>query len=234
MQVRPIGTPRVHKLADEIVELTLLEVNDLVEILTERLNLPAPTGLPMGGMMGNMMPGVGGMPPSPNVDGAAPAEVKEEKTEFDLKLESFDKASKIKVIKEIRAVTELGLKEAKELVCRPSFFRGGTRAEAKNSRVVFCVLLGPDWCEFLTYPYPPLPLCPARQQGTHCDFTNLKPYLVDAGGGRADRDQEDGGQGGRGGHHRKARGRGCCGGDGVETATRGEDVRSAYVLECSA
>lgn len=114
--VRPIGTPRVHKLADEIVELTLLEVNDLVEILTERLNLPAPTGLPMGGMMGNMMPGVGGMPPSPNVDGAAPAEVKEEKTEFDLKLESFDKASKIKVIKEIRAVTELGLKEAKELV----------------------------------------------------------------------------------------------------------------------
>lgn len=116
-QVRPIGTPRVHKLADEIVELTLLEVNDLVEILTERLNLPAPTGLPMGGMIGNMQPGVGGMPPSPNVPGAAPAEAPvEEKTEFDLKLESFDKAAKIKVIKEIRVVTELGLKEAKELV----------------------------------------------------------------------------------------------------------------------
>ena len=115
--MRPIGTPRVHKLADEIVELTLLEVNDLVEILTERLNLPAPTGLPMGGMIGNMQPGVGGMPPSPNVPGAAPAEAPtEEKTEFDLKLESFDKAAKIKVIKEIRVVTELGLKEAKELV----------------------------------------------------------------------------------------------------------------------
>ena len=42
---------------------------------------------------------------------AAPA-----KTEFTVKLESFDAAQKIKVIKEVRAITELGLKEAKELV----------------------------------------------------------------------------------------------------------------------
>lgn len=129
--MRSIGTPRVHKLADEIVELTLLEVNDLVEILTERLNLPAPTGLPMGGMIGNMQPGVGGMPPSPNMPGAAPAEAPaEEKTEFDLKLESYDKAAKIKVIKEIRAVTELGLKEAKELVCATPLTDGPSLEQA--------------------------------------------------------------------------------------------------------
>ena len=49
---------------------------------------------------------------------AAPAseEPKEEKTAFDVKLASFDAKSKIKVIKEVRAITGLGLKEAKELV----------------------------------------------------------------------------------------------------------------------
>lgn len=114
-QVREKGSEKVRELAGEIVNLTLLEVNDLVEILQEKLNLPPATGMPMGGMM----MGMGGMPPGPNVaaaDGAAPAEAKEEKSEFDLKMESFDKASKIKVIKEIRAVTNLGLKEAKDLV----------------------------------------------------------------------------------------------------------------------
>lgn len=52
--------------------------------------------------------------------GAAPAaaaeEPKEEKTQFDVKLASFDAKSKIKIIKEVRAITGLGLKEAKELV----------------------------------------------------------------------------------------------------------------------
>ena len=40
----------------------------------------------------------------------------EEKTEFDVKLAGFDAAAKIKVIKEVRSITALGLKEAKELV----------------------------------------------------------------------------------------------------------------------
>jgi large subunit ribosomal protein L7/L12 len=48
---------------------------------------------------------------------AAPAAApKEEKTHFDIKLKAFDQKNKIKVIKEVRAVTNLGLKEAKELV----------------------------------------------------------------------------------------------------------------------
>ena len=50
-------------------------------------------------------------------DASASAETKTaEKTAFDVKLEKFDSTSKIKVIKEIRAFTELGLKEAKDLV----------------------------------------------------------------------------------------------------------------------
>eukprot|EP00578_Thalassiosira_sp_NH16_P006109 CAMPEP_0181117486 /NCGR_PEP_ID=MMETSP1071-20121207/22550_1 /TAXON_ID=35127 /ORGANISM="Thalassiosira sp., Strain NH16" /LENGTH=107 /DNA_ID=CAMNT_0023201881 /DNA_START=304 /DNA_END=627 /DNA_ORIENTATION=+ len=48
--------------------------------------------------------------------GGAEAAVVEEKTIFDLKLTGFDAKSKIKVIKEVRAITSLGLKEAKELV----------------------------------------------------------------------------------------------------------------------
>ena len=48
--------------------------------------------------------------------GAAPVEEKEEKTAFDLKLTGFDAKAKIKVIKEIRSITGLGLKEAKDLV----------------------------------------------------------------------------------------------------------------------
>lgn len=49
-------------------------------------------------------------------DGAAEAKQEEKKSTVDLKLAAFDAKAKIKVIKEIRAITGLGLKEAKELV----------------------------------------------------------------------------------------------------------------------
>eukprot|EP00210_Caulerpa_lentillifera_P002588 g2482.t1 len=104
---------RVQKIADEILDLNLLEISDLSNILKEKLGLDQ---LPMSGV--GMMP-MGTAVAAPTADaggGAAPAEAVEEKTAFDVKLEAFDKASKIKVIKEIRAVTELGLKEAKEMV----------------------------------------------------------------------------------------------------------------------
>lgn len=55
-----------------------------------------------------MMGGPGG------AEESAPEE--EEKTSFDVKLEKFESGSKLKVIKEVRAITGLGLKEAKELV----------------------------------------------------------------------------------------------------------------------
>jgi large subunit ribosomal protein L7/L12 len=60
-----------------------------------------------------------GMMPMGGASASAPAVAEEaqvEKTSFDVKLEGFDAAAKIKVIKEVRTFTALGLKEAKELV----------------------------------------------------------------------------------------------------------------------
>lgn len=65
---------------------------------------------------------------------AAMAEEKAEKTAFDVKLEGFDAAAKIKVIKEVRSFTDLGLKEAKELVEKaPTLLKKGvTKEEAEG------------------------------------------------------------------------------------------------------
>ena len=85
-----------------IENLTLLEVKELVDELKDRLGVE---DMPMGGGM-MMMPGA--------VGGGA-EEAAEEKTEFDVVLKNAG-ASKINVIKEVRGITGLGLKEAKDLV----------------------------------------------------------------------------------------------------------------------
>lgn len=90
-------------LIDAICNLTLLEAADIVKQLEEKLGVSA--AAPMGGMM--MMPQGGG--------GGAAAAPAEEKTEFNVELTSVG-PNKIQVIKEVRAVTNLGLKEAKDLV----------------------------------------------------------------------------------------------------------------------
>ena len=95
-------------MVEEIANMSLLDVSDLTTLLQKRLNInPA-----------MMAPISGGAAPAGIVAAAPAAEAPkvEVKTEFDVKLTAFDPASKIKVIKEVRAVTELGLKEAKELV----------------------------------------------------------------------------------------------------------------------
>jgi large subunit ribosomal protein L7/L12 len=82
--------------------MSVLDLSALVKDLQEEFGVSAQ---PM--MMGGMMPGGGG--------GAAPAEAPEEQTSFDVILQSAgDK--KINVIKAVREVTTLGLKEAKDLV----------------------------------------------------------------------------------------------------------------------
>ncbi len=96
----------LEKIAEDLSSLTVLEAAELSRMLEEKWGVQASAG---GGMM--MMPGA--------VPGAAPAEgddaAAEEQTEFDVVLTSFgDK--KINVIKEVRAITGLGLKEAKDLV----------------------------------------------------------------------------------------------------------------------
>ncbi|GAX77306.1 hypothetical protein CEUSTIGMA_g4752.t1 [Chlamydomonas eustigma] len=62
-----------------------------------------------------MSPGTTSASSAPPTETAPPVE-KKEKTEFEVKLESFTPEGKIKVIKEVRSITNLGLKEAKELV----------------------------------------------------------------------------------------------------------------------
>lgn len=93
---------------DEILEklksLTLLEASELVKQIETAFGVSA--AAPVGGMM--MMPGVGG--------GAAPAEEVEEQTEFNVILEEVPADKKIAILKEVRAITGLGLKEAKDLV----------------------------------------------------------------------------------------------------------------------
>ena len=79
-------------------ELSVLELNDLVKAVEEKYGVSAAAGVVMAG------PAAGGG-----------GEAAEEKTEFDVELTDIGK-EKIKVIKVVREVTGLGLKEAKELV----------------------------------------------------------------------------------------------------------------------
>ena len=116
----PEVSPRVIRLADDICSLTLLEVHDMTTILTKRLGL---SGSPMPMMAAGAAPAAG-------AGAAAPAAAEEEQTEFAVKLEGFDSAQKIKVIKEVRAATELGLKEAKDLVeGAPAVLKKGLKKE---------------------------------------------------------------------------------------------------------
>jgi large subunit ribosomal protein L7/L12 len=88
----------INSLVDQLSELTVLEAADLAKALEERWGVSAAAAVaaPAGG-------------------GAAAAPAEEEKTEFDVILVN-DGGKKINVIKEVRAITQLGLGEAKALV----------------------------------------------------------------------------------------------------------------------
>ena len=93
-----MATEKTTKILDEIKELTILELADLVKALEEEFGVSAaPVAVAAA-------PGA-----------AAPGAAAEEKTEFDVELTSFG-AKKLDVIKVVREVTGLGLKEAKEMV----------------------------------------------------------------------------------------------------------------------
>ena len=93
---------KIEKIIEELKTLTLLEASELVKQIEETFGVDASTG--GGGMM--MM---GAIP------GAGEAAV-EEKTEFDVILEDVPADKKIAILKVVRTVTGLGLKEAKDLV----------------------------------------------------------------------------------------------------------------------
>ena len=90
----------INAIAEQIQGLTLLEASQLVKLLEEKLGVSAAAAAPM------MVAGGGA---------AAAAPVVEEKTEFTVVLTAAG-ANKINVIKAVREVTSLGLKEAKDLV----------------------------------------------------------------------------------------------------------------------
>ncbi len=92
-----MASEKTTQILDEIKALTILELNDLVKAIEEEFGVSAaPVAVAVAG-------------------GAAPAAAAEEKTEFDVVMTSFG-AKKLDVIKVIREITGLGLKEAKEMV----------------------------------------------------------------------------------------------------------------------
>jgi large subunit ribosomal protein L7/L12 len=90
---------KLEKIAEAIQGLTLLEASDLVKLLEEKLGVSAAAPVAVAA--------------APTAAAAAPEE--EEKTEFDVILKEIG-PKKIQVIKVVRQITSLGLKEAKELV----------------------------------------------------------------------------------------------------------------------
>jgi len=89
-----------EQVLDAIASMTVLEVSELVKAMEAKFGVTA--AAPMAMMAG------------PAAAAAGPAV--EEKTEFTVVLKSFDDTKKIPVIKEVRVITGLGLKEAKDLV----------------------------------------------------------------------------------------------------------------------
>ena len=107
----------LKKLAEEIVGLTLLEAQELKSILKDEYGIEPAAG---GAVM------VAGP--------AAAAEAVEEKTEFDVVLVEAG-ANKINVIKEVRGITGLGLKEAKDLVeAGGKVKEGASKADAEEMK----------------------------------------------------------------------------------------------------
>ncbi|CAN0911835.1 50S ribosomal protein L7/L12 [Linum grandiflorum] len=102
-----------------------MEVAELGSIIMKRKGMTQPpvVGVMKGGVAAGMAMQKAG-------SASAKEEKKPEKTVFELKLESYEAASKIKIIKEVRSFTDLGLKEAKDLVEKtPSVLKAGVSKE---------------------------------------------------------------------------------------------------------
>lgn len=92
------ASEKVQKLFDTIVDLSIMEVVELVKKMEDELGVSAAAPVAMAA-----------------VPGAGAAAAQEEQTEFDVVLKAFGE-KKVDVIKAVRAITSLGLKEAKTLV----------------------------------------------------------------------------------------------------------------------
>ena len=110
----------VQEMVDQISEMTVLELSELVKAIEEKFGVSAAAPV----MAAGMMPMAG----TTGADSEA-EEAEEEQTEFDVELTEFG-SEKIKVIKEVRAITGLGLREAKEAVeSAPNVIKEGVSQE---------------------------------------------------------------------------------------------------------
>ncbi|THU53144.1 hypothetical protein C4D60_Mb10t11310 [Musa balbisiana] len=114
-------TQKLERIADELLSLTKEERNDYSILFRLKLGL------------NQLVQAGGGLPSAGTGPGVEAATEEKEKTAFDIKLEKFDAAAKIKIIKEVRTFTDLGLKEAKELVEKAPVVlkKGVTKEEAE-------------------------------------------------------------------------------------------------------
>ena len=112
---------KTDEILDSLKSLSLLEASELVKQIEEAFGVSAAASA--GVVMA--APGAAG--------GGDSAEAAEEKTEFEVILESFDASSKIKVLKEVRNATGLGLGEAKALVAAApkTIKEGATKEDAE-------------------------------------------------------------------------------------------------------
>jgi large subunit ribosomal protein L7/L12 len=90
-----------EEILEAIASMTVLEVSELVKMMEEKFGVSAAAPVAVAAVAGA---------------GAAQAAAVEEQTEFNVILKAYDESKKIAVIKEVRVVTGLGLKEAKDLV----------------------------------------------------------------------------------------------------------------------
>ena len=107
---------KINQIVEELKTLTLLEASELVTAIEETFGVDASASVGGGVMMA-----------------AAPADAEEveEKTEFDVVLTGFEAKAKIKIIKEVRAITGAGLKDAKSMVeTLPSTLKEGISKDA--------------------------------------------------------------------------------------------------------
>ncbi|HID52566.1 MAG TPA: 50S ribosomal protein L7/L12 [Anaerolineae bacterium] len=106
----------LEKIVEDLSSLTLLEAAELTSMLEEKWGVSAAAPVAMAAMPGMMAGGEG-------------AAVEEEKTEFDVVIKEIG-PKKINVIKEVRALTGLGLKEAKAVVDEKGTVMEGVGKEA--------------------------------------------------------------------------------------------------------
>ena len=106
-----------EEILESIAQMTVMEVADLIKMMEEKFGVVAAAAAVAAG------------------PAAAAAETAEEQTEFTVALKSVDAAKKIACIKEVRAITGLGLKEAKELCENGGVLKEGvSKDEAKSMK----------------------------------------------------------------------------------------------------